>query len=267
MAPARRWRRTPLSQLPAPQASVDLADSWPPCPPPPPLLRRRDAEDELEHLCARWNIEYRALTAGENSTARKKRHKQLDSLCRSRRRDHLAALQQQDRARVADSHPDPALAGRVVMLLNEHKVGNAVVGLVVRVGSVVEPVDAHMLAVPVGGEMEPAPTPSPAAGASTNIPMIVTPPRRGPPRHDPATGLLTHTPGLGPGGADESPWLVKAWDRAWPRCNPPPPWEATGARPAESPGGHIHPPGCDCARRTCPFHDGGDDRMIASPSA
>ena len=144
----------------------------------PPLLRKHAAEDELEHLCARWNIEYRAPTAGERSTACKKRHKQLNDYCHGRRRDHLAALQQQDRARVADSHPDPALAGRVVMLLNEHKVGNAVVGLVVRAGSVVEPVDAHLLAVPVGGEMEPAPTPSPAAGASTNVPMIVTPPRR-----------------------------------------------------------------------------------------
>ena len=237
------------------------------CPLRPPLLRRSAADDELQHLCARWLIEYRAPTAGENSTAHKKRHKQLNDLWQRRRREHLATLQEHGRARVADSHFDPALAGRVCFVLGEHRVGNAVLGLNVRVGSVVEPVDAHLLALPSGGEIwpEPTPTPPPASGASTNVStsgastnvsMNVTPPprgSRGPPRHDPVTGRLTHTPGLGPGGADESPWLIKAWDRAWPNCNPPAPWEATGARPAESPGGHIHPPGCDCARRTCPF--------------
>lgn len=225
--------------------------------PAPPDLSAVEAE--LEIVCQRWGVDYRRGSAAETTGVRATRHKLLKNLCTKAKQAHLSQLQAAGRARVDVAHYHSSLAGKIVSVLQEHKQGGAIRGLVVRAGEVAEPVEAHLL-LSVSPEETDAPMPDAPEPAPPSSPIVGAIPRRT------ESGGYTHLPGFGRGGSLAPPWLRAAWRARFPTRADLDSWkDALVARDpaaphfARTPLGTTHPPGCTCGRLTCP--------CPASPSA
>jgi hypothetical protein len=238
------------------------------------ISARRGAEDDaLAAKCHTWGVEPSAVRATENSNERAKRHKTDSKVVSMAKASHLDLLLAAGHARVAVTHSDPALAGKLVETLATYKVGVAVEGLVVRCGAATAHVDALSLAAalaPPHDDGEAPSTPVGGGGASAAGDADMEDAESPPP------------PSRAPASPPTPPSLARSWKAFcptdWsllcfrlarsdyartvvdhPRVMLPEAEYPDDLRIWESPSGSgfFHPPTCVCGRPTCPVPEVG----------